>query len=67
MVQVIYNLDQSNTHQVNNQNVTKEDFGFELNSHTFTTPELDLSDLSSAQMYFNLAYALKSNQTDFVR
>ena len=40
-------------------------FGFELNSHTFTTPELDLSDLSSAQMYFNLAYALKSNQTDF--
>ena len=28
-------------------------FGFELKSHTFTTPELDLSDLSSAQMFFN--------------
>lgn len=40
-------------------------FGYELNSHTFTTPELDLSNLSSAQIYFNLAYALKSNQTDF--
>ncbi len=40
-------------------------FGYELNSHTFTTPELDLTDLSSAQIYFNLAYALKSTQTDF--
>jgi len=40
-------------------------FGYELNNHTFTTPELDLSGLSTAQMYFNLAYALKSNQTDF--
>ena len=40
-------------------------FGYELNSHTFTTPELDLSNLSSAQIYFNLAYALKSNQADF--
>ncbi len=40
-------------------------FGYELNSHTFTTPELDLSNLSSAQIYFNLAYALKSTQTDF--
>ncbi len=40
-------------------------FGYELNSHTFTTPELDLSNLNSAQIYFNLAYALKSNQTDF--
>ena len=40
-------------------------FGYQLNSHTFTTPELDLSGLSSAQLYFNMAYALKSNQTDF--
>ncbi len=40
-------------------------FGYELNSHTFTTPELDLTNLSSAQIYFNLAYALKSAQTDF--
>ena len=39
-------------------------FGYGLNSHTFTTPELDLSGLGTAQMYFNLAYALKSNQTD---
>ena len=40
-------------------------FGYELVSHSFTTPELDLSNLSSARLYFNLAYALKSNQTDF--
>ena len=40
-------------------------FGYELKTHTFTTPELDLSNLSSAQIYFNLSYALKSNQTDF--
>ena len=40
-------------------------FGYELNSHTFTTPELDLSELSTAQMYFNLAYALKSTQEDY--
>jgi len=40
-------------------------FGYELKSHTFTTPELDLTNLSSAQIYFNLAYALKSTQTDF--
>ena len=40
-------------------------FGYELKSHTFTTPELDLSNLNSAQIYFNLAYALKSTQTDF--
>ena len=40
-------------------------FGYELNTHTFTTPELDLSNLSSAQIYFNLSYALKSTQTDF--